>query len=116
MAVADDLQEEPERFAFWLRYPTKGRRPMGDTTIRSYLYSARRFYQCLDGREPSQQGAEEFVRWLEDSGNSPRSIGRHIYALRAFFAFKGLDLDLGAPAFQKRLPRWLTDKEWTQLL
>ena len=53
---------------------------------------------------------------MEASRNSPRSIGWHIYALKAYFAFKGLELDLGAPSFPTRLPRWLTDEEWTGLL
>ena len=117
MVIAVNLQEELERFAFWLRYPSRSRRPMGDSTVGSYLYSARRFQKFLAGREPNQETVKDFVR-LEDSGNSPRSIGRHIYALRAYFAFIGLDLDLdlGAPAFHKRLPSWLNDEEWTRLL
>ena len=82
---------------------------MGDATVGSYMYSRRRFHQFLEGREPTQETAQEFVRWLEGSGNSPRSIGRHIYALRAYFPFLGIELDLGAPAFHKRLPRWLND-------
>ncbi len=116
MAIAGGQQEELERSAFWLRYPSWGLRPIGDATVRSYLYFFRRFHQFLEGREPSQEAAAEFVRRMEASGNSPRSIGRHIYALRSYFAFKGVDLDLGAPAFQKRLPRWLSDDEWARLL
>jgi integrase/recombinase XerD len=110
------LGDELERFSFWLRYPPRGRRPKGDSTVRAYLYTARRFRVLLQGAEPDQAVAEAFVRQLEEPGNSPRSIGRHIHALRAYFAFKGLPLDLGAPAFQKRLPRWLTDEEWAHLL
>ena len=81
-----------------------GRRPMSDSTVGSYLYSVRRFHKFLEGREPRLETAQDFVRRLEDSGNSPRSIGRHIYALRAYFAIQGKELDLGAAAFQKRLP------------
>ena len=54
---------------------------------------------------------EGFERRMETSGGSPRYIGRHIYALRAYFAFKGLGLGPGAPAFKKRPPCWLTDDE-----
>ena len=116
MAITESQTEEMGRFAFWLRYPSKGRRPMGDSTVGSYMYSVRRFHRFLGGRELSQEGTEQFVRGLEASGNSPRSIGRHIYALRAYFAFMGLELDLGAPAFHKRLPRWLNEEEWSGLL
>ena len=115
-AVEHATGDEMKRFAFWLRYPPRGRRPMGDSTVMGYIYTVRRFHLYLNGREVSQKTMEEFLRELETSGNSPRSVGRHIYAVRVYFAFLGLRLELGAPAFQKWLPRWLTDKEWTQLL
>lgn len=115
--IADDCAaDDLERYAFWLRYPSRGRRPLGDVTVRCYLYTIGRFHRFLDGREINQESAEAFVRELEVSGNSPRSIGRHIYALRSYFAFRGLEMEMGAPAFQKRLPRWLTRGEWAGLL
>lgn len=116
MVVDQCLADELERYAFWLRYPSRGRRALGDGTIRCYLYTIRRFFLSLDGQEVDQDAAEAFVRALETSGNGPRSIGRHIYALRSYFAFHGLKLEMGAPAFQKRLPRWLTGEEWASLL
>ena len=116
MSDGQQIGDELERFSFWLRYPPKGKRPKGDSTVRAYLYTIRRFRRLLGSRDLAQVAAEEFVRDLETSGNSPRSIGRHIHALRAYFAFRDSALDLGAPAFQKRLPRWLTDEEWAQLL
>jgi site-specific recombinase XerD len=115
-SLDDGLGGELDRFSFWLRYPPRGKRPKGDATVRAYLYTVRRFHHLLGGAEPSQQAAEEFVRELERAGNSPRSIGRHIHALQAYFAFRGLSLDLSPPAFSKRLPRWLTDEEWAHLL
>jgi site-specific recombinase XerD len=151
--------DELERFSFWLRYPANGRKPMGEGTVRTYLYTVRRFHRFLQvhlsgaglsegsagiaqrneskerkvdlcgagisersesnerkERAIDQGTAEEFVRQLEADGNSSRSVGRHINALRAYFAFKGVVLDLGAPAFLKRLPRWLTDEEWASVL
>jgi site-specific recombinase XerD len=112
--------EELDRFAFFLRYPPDARRgrrrPKGEATIAAYLWTVRRFHRFLAGREVSQEAAEDFVRHLETAGNSPRTIGRHIYALQAYFAFKGQELELGAPAFTRRLPRWLTDEEWRRLL
>ena len=116
MTIEVGTAVEMDRFAFWLRYPPRGRCPMGETTIASYIYTVRRFHQFLGDMEPSHEAWEQFVLRLEASGNSPRSIGRHIYALRAYFAFLGLKLGLGAPGFQKRLPRWLSDDEWTRLL
>ena len=37
--------DELERFSFWLRYPSKGRKPMGEGTVRTYLYTVRRFHR-----------------------------------------------------------------------
>jgi site-specific recombinase XerD len=113
--VATAPHTEFEDFAFSLRYPAKGR-AKGDNTIRAYLYTVDRFLTTLNGGSLDLDAARGFVRLLEESGNAPRSIGRHIYALRAYFEFKGLELGLGAPAYEKRVPRWLNDAEWLKLL
>ncbi len=111
--VATDT--EFEDFAFALRYPAKGR-AKGDNTIRAYIYTVGRFLAAINGGGLNRDSARDFVRMLEEAGNKPRSVGRHIYALRAYFEFKGLELELGAPAYEKTLPRWLDDDEWLKLL
>ena len=120
IAEKPDQADELERFSFFLRYPSetskKGkRRPKGDTTIGAYVWTVQRLHRFLDGREVTQQAAVDFVRYLEGS-NSLSSIGRHIYALQAYFNFLGQELELGAPSFTRRLPRWLNDQEWGRLL
>ena len=104
-----------EAFSFYLRYPPRGRRAKGESTILAYVYTVWRYLGFLRGRAPALENAVEFVQSLE-ADNGPRSVGRHIYALRAYFHHLGLDLDLGAPSFPKRLPRWLSDQEWARVL
>jgi len=111
-----------EAFAFALRYPPekngrgKRRRAKGEETIASYVWVASRFLKFLAGDEVSQESAGSFVRYLEKIGNSASSIARHIYALRAYFEFLDMELELGPPIIKKRLPRWLTQEEWQSLL
>jgi len=111
-----ELNAELERFRNWLRYPPRDKRAKSELTIQAYVYSVQQFHARVDGADKDpREAVEEFVRHLSES-NAPRSIGRHIYALRAYFEFKGLKLDMGAPSSPRRLPRWLNKEEWTQLL
>jgi integrase/recombinase XerD len=113
--------ETLERFARWLRYPPevrgrRRRRAMSEGSITVYSDSLRRYLEFLEGQEPSAENAWDWVQQLEAGGLSPRTVGRHIYALRAFFVFLGRDLDLGPPAYARHIPRWLTSQEWLMLV
>jgi len=118
---ANKLTEDLDHFRNWLRYPPKGTRgkrvrAKSDSTVDAYLYTVRMFHARVNSSALSREAVEDFVIQLEAAGNSPSSIGRHIYALRAYFEFRGVTLDMGAPSAPKRLPRWLTEEEWEQLL
>lgn len=106
-----------EAFAFDLRYAPggRGRRAKGQKTIQAYLYTVERYLAFLHGQTPTLENVRGFVKSLEGE-NGPRSVGRHIYALRAYFQHLGQTLDLGAPSYPKHLPRWLSDEEWGRVL
>lgn len=104
-----------EDFRFWLTYPPRGRQAKSESTIQAYLYTVGRFLEFLGGREPDVSNVREFVEHLAEN-NSSRSVGRHIYALRDYFAHLGQDLDLSPPSYPKRLPRWLNADEWGKVL
>lgn len=108
-----------EAFAFFLRYPPEQRgrrRPKGESTIQAYIYTVERYLSFLAGRLPGQENAREFVQSLE-ADNGPRSVGRHIYALRSYFQHLGQgELELGAPSYSQKQPRWLNDQEWARVL
>ncbi len=120
MTTTDHLAEEMEKFAFFLRYPPepeKGRRrPKGDSTVRTYLYIAQRYQAFLEGKPANEESARNFILHLEKIGNTPRTRAQHIYGLRAYFEFKGMELGIGAPSFSKPLPWRPTDAEWLRLL
>ena len=117
-AVAEAVvapQDGLEDFRFWLRYPPEGRRGMADTTLVAWCYSVQRLLRFLGDEELSEDGVRRWIHDLE-KGNSPRSIGRHLDAIRAYFQFKGLTLNIGSPFFVRKLPRWLSQTEWARLL
>ena len=108
-------------FAFYLRHPpSQGkdrRRPAGDSTVRSYTYAVGRFLTFLKGEDPTQEAVVEFITRMEKAKTSPTTVALNVYALRSYFAHLGLgELEVGAPAIPKRLPRFLTDSEWAKLL
>lgn len=108
-------EQEMEAFEFALRYPGKGRRAKGDSTVKVYRQTVGKFLQFLAGEAPAREAAAEFVEMLEES-NSPRSLARHIYALRAYFQWKGIELDMGAPVYRRPLPSLPSIVQWTALL
>ena len=118
--TVDSTTPKPDlaAFSFFLRYPPERngkRRPKGEITVQTYLYTVERYLSFLGGLEPDQVNVRAFVESLE-ADNGPRSVGRHIYALRAYFQYLDMVLDLGAPSYQQRQPRWLNDDEWRRVL
>lgn len=116
-ATAPDL----DSFAFYLQHPPsqgkERRRPAGESTVRSYTYAVGRFLTFLKGEDPTQDTVVAFIRAMEKAKTSPMTVSLNVYALRAYFAHLGLgELEVGAPAIPKRLPRFLNDGEWAKLL
>lgn len=107
--------EDLERFEQWMKYPPHGKRSKSPLTVKEYLGSARRYLDHLDGGEVNEETVREFMQELEAT-NGPRSIGRHIQALRAFFASKGVELDMGQPRFIEKLQRSLRQEEEMKLV
>lgn len=116
---------KPTQIAFddYLRYGTDEERPKGTTSRRAYCWTVERFLRFLDGQEPAPELAKEFIKYLEEQGNSPTSINRHIWALKSYFRFR---IESGIPdarefrirglTTKKHLPRFLSDREWDRLL
>jgi len=110
-------------FDDYLRYGTDEERPKGPTSRSAYCWTVERFLRFLDGREPAAELAKEFIKDLEEQGNSPTSINRHIWALKSYFRFR---IESGIPdarefrirglTTKKHLPRFLSDREWDKLL
>lgn len=103
-------------FIFWLRYPPEGRGKAA-ATITAWSYTVKRFLAFLNGDPVAEAGVRRWIESLEDTGNGGHSIGRHLDALRAYFRFLGAEkLNVGNPAFVRKMPRWLTLEEWAKLV
>lgn len=106
----------------YLRYGTDEERPKGAITRRAYVWTIDIFLIFLDGRKPSSDLAKEFIKGLEERGNSPSSINRHIWALKSYFRFsqsRGIikeELKIRGLQTPQYYPRYLSDEEWRQLL
>lgn len=117
------MAETSELTAFddYLRYGTDEERSKGESSRRVYGWTVERFRRFLHGRDPSPDLAREFVVNLEAT-NSPRSINRHIWALKSYFRFRksqgmpGQEFRLRGLTTEKKIPRFLRDEEWITLL
>lgn len=116
--VTETLTKTDDLVAFddYLRFGTDDEAPKGETTRKAYLWTVELFNRFLNGRELSPELARELIRELEDRGNSPTSINRHIWALKSYFRFKSKELKIRGLKTQKHYPRYLNDREWEKLL
>lgn len=109
-------QNEIDLFDDYLRYGTDDEAPKGERTRKAYCYTAERLLEYAGDRQLSPELAREFVKDMEANGNSPTSINRHVWALKSFFRYKGLDLRMRGLKTHQYRPRFLRDKEWNTLL
>ena len=116
--VIDITSKTTEMAAFddYLRFGTDEERSKGLTSRRAYLWTAKLFDKFLDGRQLTPELAKEFIKSMEEKGNTASSINRHIWALKSYFRFKGSELKIRGLQTQQHLPRYLRDKEWDKLL
>jgi len=123
--VTETVKPTTEIAAFddYLRYGTDEERPKGVTSRRAYCWTMERFLRFLDGQEPTPELAKEFIKDLEEQGNSPTSINRHIWALKSYFRFRiesgipdAKELRIRGLTTKKHFPRVLKIREWEELL
>jgi len=131
-------------FDDYLKYGNDEEASKGEKTRKAYLYTVGRFLDFCGDREPTTDLARQFIKTLEEDGNGPSSVNRHIWALKSYFRFRkqlaeelarqeGLtpntrewDVFLGKAGAQelkirglvtkKYYPRFLRDKEWDKLI
>lgn len=103
-------------------------RSLSPHTLRSYrtdLTRAGRYWgETRSVKEIDRFAIRRYIATLTEAGLQPRSIHRHIAAMRAFFRYlvrEGvLETNparaLALPRLERRLPRFLTEKETERLL
>lgn len=110
-------------FDDYLRYGSDDEASKGDRTRKAYLYTVGRFLGFLDGRDPTPELARAFVKRLEEDGNKPSAVNRHIWALKSYYRFRiesgmpdSQELKMRGLKTQKHYPRFLRDREWDRLM
>lgn len=116
MVTVASPTEEQTAFEDYLRFGNDEERPKGETSRAAYLWTIDLFRRFLDGREPTPDLGKEFLKMLEARGNRASSINRHIWALKSYFRFKGLEFRIRGLTTQERDPRYLLDEEWEHLV
>ena len=88
---------------------------VSQNTLRAYRNTLILFGRFLNGREPSQELAQEFIMSLMDK-HRKATITRHGYALRRYLDWLGIDSKLLLPTPERQLPDYLTEEELERLL
>lgn len=104
------------KFDDYLRYGTDEEAPKGERSRRDYLWTAKIFLEFLDGRALTPELGKQFIRSLEERGNQPSSINRHIWALKSFFRYRRKKFNIRGFKVPERLPRVLSAQERDHLL
>jgi len=60
--------------------------PVSENTKKAYRNSLEQFQRFLNGRQPSQELAQEWIQQLLDKGRKPAAIASHGFALRRYFS------------------------------
>jgi len=86
------------------------------STEKTYGAHVGRFQVWLDGREPSEATAQEYVDHLEEEGKAPNTIATCANALRDYFGQKGQVVKLVSPTIRLGEPRYKTVEEVYRIL
>jgi len=60
--------------------------PVSENTRKAYRSSLEQFGHFLDGRQPTQELAQEWIQQLLDKGRKPATVASHGFALRRYFS------------------------------
>jgi len=93
--------------------------PVSENTKKAYRNSLEQFGRFLDGRQPSQEIAQEWIQQLLDKGRKPAAVASHGFALRRYFAdfLKQKDVVILLPtAESESIPDYLELDEIQKLL
>jgi len=93
--------------------------PVSDNTRKAYRNSLEQFQRFLDGQQPTQEMAQEWIQQLLDKGRKPAAVASHGFALRRYFSdfLKQKDVVILLPTAEgESIPDYLEHEEIGQLL
>ena len=94
-------------------------RNKSESTIRGYSNSVGNFLKWLKRMPMDGSAVERYIRHLEDVHNAPRSVARHIYAVRNYYKYMRLEgefRDIVIPTHRAKEPDFLSKKEVSVLI
>jgi len=93
--------------------------PVSQSTRKAYGSSLRQFESFLDGRQPTQDLAQEWIQELLDKGKKPATVAIDGFALRRYFSdhLKQKDIVILLPSAESQgIPDYLEYNEIQKLL
>ncbi len=93
--------------------------PVSENTKKDYRNSLEQFQRFLDGRQPTQELAQEWIQQLLDKGRKPATVASHGFALRRYFSdyLKQKDVVILLPSVESEsIPDYLEPWEIDRLL
>ncbi len=93
--------------------------PVSENTRKAYRSSLEQFERSLDGRQPTQELAQEWIQQLLDKGRKPAAVASNGFALRRYFSdfLKQKDVVILLPtAESESIPDYLEFDEIQKLL
>lgn len=93
--------------------------PVSENTRKAYRNSLEQFERFLDGRQPTQELAQEWLQQLLDKGRKPAAVASHGFALRRYFSdfLKQKDVVILLPTAESEgIPDYLELDEIQKLL
>lgn len=93
--------------------------PVSQNTKKDYRSTLEQFQRFLDGRQPTQELAQEWIQQLLDKERKPATVASHGFALRRYFSdfLKQKDVVILLPSAESQgIPDYLELDEIQQLL
>ena len=90
------------------QYLAKRSRP---NTVTAYIAALRQWVSWLDGREPCQETAQEYIDLLEELGKANNTIVLNANAIRRYFKWLKASIFLDCPSVYLGTPRYLTKEQ-----
>ena len=93
--------------------------PVSENTKKAYRNSLEQFERFLDGRQPTQELAQEWIQQFLDKGRKPAAVASHGFALRRYFSdfLKQKDVVILLPTAESdMIPDYLEREEIDRLL
>jgi len=85
-------------------------------TVRVYMFALKGWISVLNGTEPSQKSAQEYIDGLMKQGKSPSTVSTRAHAIMRWFKWRGEHIYLDCPTIRMGEPKYLTMPQFARVL